>query len=112
MVPSYLDSAVNSTVRIGHVDADAEGVGAADDLEQPGLGQPLDEAAVLREHPGVVDADAVAHEARQRLAEPGGEAEVADQLGDARPSPRGCRALTLISDWARSTADAWVKCTT
>jgi hypothetical protein len=32
--------------------------------------------------PGVVDADAVADQPRQRLAEAGGEAEVADRLGD------------------------------
>ena len=57
--PSYLQSWVNSTVRIGHVDADAERVGAADDLEQALLGELLDEQAVLRQQPGVVDADAV-----------------------------------------------------
>ncbi len=65
-----------------HVDADAEGVGAADDLEQPGLRERLDEPAVLRQHPGVVYADAVTDQAGQRLAEPGGEPEVADELGD------------------------------
>ena len=32
--------------------------------------------------PGVVHADAVPHQPRQRLAEAGGEPEVADQLGD------------------------------
>ena len=83
LVPSYFDRAVKSTVRIGTLMPDAERVGAADDLEQPGLGQALDQPPVLREHPGVVDADAVAHEPRQRLAEPGREAEVADELGDA-----------------------------
>jgi hypothetical protein len=67
----------------GHVDADAEGVGAADDLEQPGLGELLDQPPVLRQHPRVVDADAVPHQARQRRPEPGGEAEVAERLGDA-----------------------------
>ena len=65
-----------------HVDADAEGVGAADHLEQPGLGKGLDQAPVARQHAGVVDADAVAHQPRQRLAEPGREPEAADQLGD------------------------------
>src|SRR5699024_4864748 len=44
----------------GHVDADTERVGAADDLEQPGLGQPFDEAAIAGKHSGVVHADSVA----------------------------------------------------
>src|SRR5690606_22324790 len=47
----------------GHVDADAEGVGAADDLEEPLLRELLHEQAVLREKPRVVDADSVANEA-------------------------------------------------
>jgi hypothetical protein len=95
----------------GHVDADAEGVGPADDLEQPGLGQPLHQAPVLGQHPRVVDADAVAHELGERLAEPRGEAEPADELGDLILLGR-VSSLTLISDCARSTAEAWVKCTT
>ena len=65
-----------------HVDADAEGVGAADDLEQAGLGEGLDEPAVLGEHAGVVHADAVPHQPGQRLAEAGGEAEVPDHFRD------------------------------
>jgi len=48
-----------------HVDPDAEGVGAADDLEQPVLGELLDEQAVLGEQPGVVDADAGGDEPAQ-----------------------------------------------
>ena len=52
-----------------HVDADAEGVGAADDLEQAGLGQLFDQPPVLGQHPGVVHADAVPDQPRQRLAE-------------------------------------------
>src|SRR6266511_1258687 len=43
-----------------HVDPDAEGVGPADHLEQPGLGERLHQPAVLRQHPGVVHADAMA----------------------------------------------------
>ena len=66
-----------------HVDADAERVGAADHLEQPRLGQLLHEAAVLGQQASVVHAHAAAHEARERLAEPAGEPEVADQVGDA-----------------------------
>ena len=65
-----------------HVDADPEGVGAADDLEQAGLGQLLDEPPVAREHPGVVHADAAAQQAGEGLAEAGPEPEPADPLGD------------------------------
>ena len=80
--PSYFDSAVNTTVRIGTLIPTPERVGAADHLEEPGLGQALHQAAVLGQHPGVVDTDAVADVAGQRLAEPGGEPEPADELGD------------------------------
>ncbi len=66
----------------GHVDPHPQGVGAADDGQQPGLGELLDEAAVLGQHPGVVDADAVAHQLGQGLAEAGAEAEGADAVGD------------------------------
>ena len=65
-----------------HVDADAERVGAADDLEQAVLRELLDEAAVLRQHPRVVHADAVPDEPRERAAEAGPEAEAADAGGD------------------------------
>ena len=65
-----------------HVDADAEGVGAADDLEQAGLGELFDQPPVLGQHPGVVNADAVADQPRQRRSEGRREAEPADQLGD------------------------------
>ena len=82
---------VNSTVRIGTLMPDAEGVGAADDLEQPGLGELLDEPAVLRQHArrgarrcrGAPAGDSV-------LPKPGGEPEAADQRRRSRPSPRGC----------------------
>ena len=65
-----------------HVDADAEGVGAADHLEQAALGELFDETAVLRQHAGVVDADPVAQHPRQGGAEAGREPEVADGLDD------------------------------
>ena len=58
--PSYLQSWVNSTVRIGMLTPDAQRVGAADDLEQALLRQPLDQQPVLRQQPGVVEPDAVA----------------------------------------------------
>ena len=66
----------------GHVDADAERVRAADDLQQTGLGELLHQPPVLGQHAGVVHADAVPYVTGEVLAELGGEAEVADQLGD------------------------------
>ena len=42
-----------------HVDADAQRVGAADDLQQAPLGELLGQHAVARQQAGVVDADAV-----------------------------------------------------
>ena len=44
------------------VDADAEGVGATDHLEQAGLGELLDDPAVARQHPGVVHTDPLAEQ--------------------------------------------------
>ena len=44
----------------GHVDADAERVGAADDGQQPLLRQALDQQTIARKHAGVVHADAAA----------------------------------------------------
>ena len=43
----------------GDVDADAQGVGAADDLEQAALGELFDEHAVLGEQTGVMHANAL-----------------------------------------------------
>ena len=98
-----------------HVDADAEGVRAADDLEQAGLRELLDQASVLRQHPGVVHAHAVLHQSRQGLAEAGAEPEAADQLGDPvlllagadvdarqRLGPFQCRDLGEVHDVHRS----------
>src|SRR5439155_14448064 len=42
-----------------HVDAHAQGVGAANDLEQALLRQLFDQNAILREQPGMVQPDAV-----------------------------------------------------
>ena len=64
------------------VDADAEGVGAADDGEQAGLGELLDQPPVARQHPGVVDADPAAQQLGQRLAEAGAEPEAGQPLLD------------------------------
>ena len=98
-----------------HVDSDAEGVGAADDLEQAPLGEGFDQAPVARQHPGVMDADAGAHQARKRLAEPRREPEPADlgsdliallargDLGvDERLGPLEGRGLREVDDVDRS----------
>ena len=66
----------------GHVDADPEGVGTRDDLEKSLLCKAFDEPSVARQHACVVDPDAGAEQLRQGGAESGGEAEVADRLGD------------------------------
>ena len=66
----------------GHVDADAERVGAADDLEQALLRQRLDESPVPRQHPGMVHAHTHPDQPRQRLAERRREPEVAQRIGD------------------------------
>ena len=50
------------------VDANAEGVGAADEFEQAFLRELLDEDTIFREEPGVVDADAVTEPAAHFLA--------------------------------------------
>ena len=43
----------------GDIDADAEGIGAADDFEETALGELFDEDAVFGEQAGVMNADAV-----------------------------------------------------
>jgi hypothetical protein len=65
-----------------HVDADSEGVRAANHLEEALLRELLDEPAVLGQHSGVVHADARTDETGQRAAEVGREAEVADRHCD------------------------------
>ena len=65
-----------------HVDPDAEGVGAADDLEFALLGESFDEAAVFRQHSGMVDADPGGDELAHRRSEPLREAETGDLSGD------------------------------
>ena len=66
-----------------HVDADAEGVGAADDLEQAGLRELFHDAAISGEHPGVVNADSPAQQPSQRATETGGKAHTGQPLGDS-----------------------------
>ena len=64
----------------GHVDADAERVGAADDGQQPLLRQALDQQAIARQHAGVVHADAAAEQALEDLAEGRREARALGSL--------------------------------
>jgi hypothetical protein len=94
---------VNSTVRMGTLMPTPSVSVPQMTLSSP-AGRAARPAAVLRQHPGVVHADAVAHQARG-LAEPGGEAEAADL---ARRSVLLLRVQTLmlISAWASSTAAA------
>ena len=94
-----------------HVDADAQGVGAADDGEQAGLREGLDQPSVLRQHPRVVHPDAVEHQPAQGGPEALAEAEVAHGILDGGLARRWRRS-TLVSAWACSTADAWVNDTT
>ena len=77
-----LDQAGHQHRADGHVDAHAQRVGATDDLEQAGLRQSFDQAPVLRQHAGVVDADALAHQLRQDPAEGRREAEITDLFPD------------------------------
>ena len=65
-----------------HVDADAERIRAADDRQQPLLGELFDQPAVARQHTGMVDADAGFQQPLQDLAECGGEARALHRLGD------------------------------
>ncbi len=67
-----------------HVDADAQGVGAADDLEQTLLGEALDHPAVLGQHAGVVHTDPRTQVLAEGFAEARGEAEVTELLDDRR----------------------------
>ena len=66
----------------GHIDAHPEGVGTANDLEQARLGQLFDQATIFGQHTGVVDADPVADQTVQRLAEARSETEPGNQFGD------------------------------
>jgi len=67
----------------GHVDADAEGVGAGDDQQQALERELFDEPSVLRQHARVVDADSVEEQFAQALSEPLAEGEALDGCGDS-----------------------------
>ena len=74
-----------------NVDAHAQRVGAADDLEQALLRQLLDEQAILRQEPGVVQSDAVANEALKLLRIGRIELHVDQFARRWPPSPPCCR---------------------
>ena len=67
------------------VDPDAERVGTDDDTQQAGLREPLHQAAVLGQHPAVMDPDPVMEKARERAAEARSEAEAHNRRGDRLP---------------------------
>ena len=93
------------------VHADAERVGAADDLEEPLLRELLDEQPVAREEPGVVDADAEREDAPQLLAVGGVEAPSRTPRRSPRAAP--CVPIfTLVSACASSAHSRCVKFTT
>ena len=71
-------------MRIGQVHADAQGVGAGDDLEHALLGELLDQPPVAGEHAGVVHADAVAQQAGQVAAEAGRHLRLGERLAHDR----------------------------
>ena len=66
----------------GHVDAGAQGVGAADDFEEAALGQLFDEDAVFGEDAGVMEADAVLEPAADVGAVRAGELEAFQRVGE------------------------------
>ena len=66
----------------GHVDADAQGIGAADDLQEPALRELLHQEPVPRQEPRVVDPDAVTDETLQFTAERAPEALPDERVRD------------------------------
>ena len=103
----------------GHVDADAECVGAANDGQQALLRQALDQQAIARQHTGVVHADAAAEQALEDLAKSRGEARAFGRLldglalllaGNAKIGERLCRrkcgVLAKVHDVERGLAAA------
>ena len=91
---------------------DAERVGAADDGEQALLRELLDEQAVLRQEPGVVQADAVREEALHLLAVGRVEAHAAPSSSPIARFRSFGRKSMLIRFCAVSAAARWVKLTT
>ena len=74
-----------------HVDAHAQRVRAADDLEQALLRELLDQHAILRQQPGVMQSDAVLEPLADFRPVGAGELEPFELVGDGGSSPRACR---------------------
>ena len=89
-VPSYLDSAVNSTVRIGTLMPTPRVSVPQMTFSSPACASRLDEAPVLGQHAGVVHADAVADQPGQGPAEARREPEIRRSARRSRPSRPGC----------------------
>ena len=64
------------------VDANAQRVSTADDLEEAGLREPLHKESIFRQQPGVVHTDTCDEEPSEALAERRVKAESADQFFD------------------------------
>ena len=103
----------------GHVDADAERVGTADDGQQALLRQALDQQTIARQHASMVHADAAAEQALEDLAEGRREARPLCRFfdgfalllaGDAKIGERLCRRkggiLAKVHDIERGLAAA------
>ena len=102
---------MNSTVRMGTLMPTPSVSVPQMTLRWPCLGQALDEQPVLGEHAGVVHADAVAHVAATAPCRSPGEKRKPPMASAMASFSSRVHTLMRMSDWARSTADAWVKCT-
>ena len=94
------------------VHADAERVGPADDVEEPLLRELLDEQPVLREEPGVVDADAEGEEAAELLAVRASRGGSPAAIFRISSRSSFVPIFTLVSDCASSAHSRCVKFTT
>ena len=103
----------------GHVDADAERIGTADDGQQALLRQALDQQAIARQHASMVHADAASKQAFENLTKGRREARALGRLfdglalllaGDAKIGERLCRCkggiLAKVHDIERGLAAA------
>ena len=77
----------------GHVDADAQRIGAADDGQQALLRKLFHQQTVTRQHAGMVHAHAAAQQALQRFAERRGELRALHGLLDRLALLLGCHAV-------------------
>ena len=85
----------------GHVDAHAQGVGAADDGQQALLGELFDQQAVSGQQPRVMQAHAAGDEVLERLAKRRGEAPALDGFLDGLALLLGGHAVTRQRAGAR-----------